>query len=95
VLAAADSSCGCAPSGEQLVGYPIRGKITAVAAESGTLRLRHVALPGVLRAGEREFKVAADTIGNLQAGREVLARVEQRRDGWWIFDVRFLGPPAR
>jgi hypothetical protein len=97
VLAAADSSCGCAPTGEQLVGYPIRGKITAVAAESGTLRLQHVALPGVMRAGEREFKVAPNVLGNLQAsaGREVLARVEQRSDGWWIFDVKFLGAPVR
>lgn len=97
VLAAADSSCGCSPSGEQLVGYPIRGKITAVAAERGSLKLQHVALPGVLRAGEREFKAAPEVIGSLQAsaGRDVLARVEQRGDGWWIFDVRLLGAPVR
>ncbi|HVU24104.1 MAG TPA: exo-alpha-sialidase [Opitutus sp.] len=97
VLAAADSSCGCAPSGEQLVGYPIRGKITAIAAGNGTLRLQHVALPGVMRAGEREFKVAPNALAGLQAGagREVLARVEQRSDGWWIFDVKFLGAPVR
>lgn len=97
VLAAADSSCGCSPSGEQLVGYPIRGKITAVAADHGTLKLQHVALAGVLRAGEREFKAAPDVLANLQTstGREALARVEQRSDGWWIFDVRLLGAPVR
>ena len=97
VLAAADSSCGCAPSGEQLVGYPIRGKIAGVDADHSTLRLQHGPLPGVLRAGEREFKVAPNTVANLQAsaGREVLARVEQRSDGWWIFDVKFLGSPVR
>lgn len=97
VLAAADSSCGCAPTGEELVGYPIRGKITAVAADHGTLKLQHVALPGVLRAGEREFKAAPEVLASLQAspGREALARVEQRSDGWWIFDVRLLGAPVR
>ena len=97
VLAAADSSCGCAPTGEQLVGYPIRGKITSIAADRGSLKMQHVTLPGVLRAGEREFKAAPEVLGNLQAaaGRDVLARVEQRSDGWWIFDVRLLGAPVR
>ena len=95
VLAAADSTCGCSPSGEQLAGYPIRGRITGVTADRGALRLQHVALPGVLRAGEREFKAAPNVLGALQSGQDVLARVEQRSDGWWIFDVRVLLRPAQ
>ncbi len=90
VLAAADSSCGCSPSGEELIGYPIRGKITVVSTARNSLRLQHVALPGVLRGGEREFKAAPNVIAALQAGREILGRVEQRSGEWWIFDVRLL-----
>ncbi|HWA08734.1 MAG TPA: sialidase family protein [Opitutaceae bacterium] len=93
VLAAADSSCSCSPSGEQLVGYPIRGRVTGVESSRSLLRLEHVALPGVLHAGEHEFKAAPNVLGALQAGRDVLARVEQRNGEWWIFDVRILSRP--
>jgi len=89
-LAAADSTCGCSPSGDELIGYPIRGRITAVMTERNSIKLQHVALPGVLRGGEREFKAAPNVIAALQAGREVLGRVEQRSGEWWIFDVRLL-----
>lgn len=94
-LAAADSSCGCSPSGDQLAGYPIRGRITEVVADRGLLRLQHVVLPGVMHAGEHEFKAAPNVLGALQAGRDVLARVEQRSGEWWIFDVRVLLRPAQ
>jgi hypothetical protein len=69
--------------------------VTAVAADRGTLRLQHVALPGVLRAGERDFKAAPNVVAALQAGREILGRVEQRSGEWWIFDVRLLQMPPR
>jgi hypothetical protein len=95
VLAAADSSCACSPSGEELIGYPIRGRITGISTGHGTLRVQHGALPGVLRAGEREFRAAPDLLGAVQADREVLARVEQRSGEWWIFDVRVLQTPAQ
>ena len=90
VLAAADSSCACSPGGEAQAGYPLRGRITALSSAKGTIRLAHGALPGVLRAGEREFRVAPNILGALQSGREILGRVEERSGEWWIFDVRLL-----
>jgi hypothetical protein len=95
VLAAADSSCACSPSGDQLIGYAMRGRITAVSVERGALRVQYGAVPGVLRAGEREFKAAPDLVRAVQAGREVLGRIEQRGGEWWIFDVRVLLTPSQ
>ncbi|HEX2852025.1 MAG TPA: hypothetical protein VHO24_02215 [Opitutaceae bacterium] len=93
LLAEADSSCACAPKGEELVGYPVRGQVVGANAESGMLRVRHRAVPGLLRAGEAEFKVAANIIPAAKPGAEVLARIEQRDGVWTMFDVRLLGEP--
>ena len=96
LLAARDNSCHCAPTPEQLQGFPIRGTIAAVrpAPEQDTLRLRHAALPGVLPAGTDEFRAAPAVLAAVRAGRECLARIERRAGDWWIFDVRLLVVPA-
>lgn len=95
LLAEADSNCACAPKGEELVGYPIRGRVIAAKTETGMLLVRHRAVPGLLRAGEAEFKVAANIITAAKPGTEVLARIEQRDGVWVMFDVRLLGEPQR
>jgi hypothetical protein len=95
LLAEADSNCACAPKGEELLGYPIRGRVVAADAATGILRVRHRAVPGLLRAGEAEFKVAANLLPIVKAGTEVLARIEQRDGVWTMFDVRLLGEPQR
>ncbi len=93
ILAAADSSCDCAPHGEELVGYAMRGHITAMPPGRGTLRVSYTAVPGIMRAGEKEFKAAANVLATVKPDSEILARIEQRNGEWWIFDVRTLVVP--
>ena len=92
-LAEADSACDCVGRGEQLVGYPMRAHILSLSNEKNTVRVRHGAIPGIMRAGEHEFKGTPALIGVLKADRDVLARIEQRDGEWWIFDVRMLLRP--
>jgi hypothetical protein len=93
VLNAADNACECGGKADTAAGYPIRGKIASLSAARGTLHLAHPAVPGLLRAGEDEFKLAPDVLAAVTSGREILARIEERSDGWWIFEVRLL--PAK
>jgi len=90
----AEKNCDCAPTAEELQGFPLRGTIAAVAVDRGVLRVRHDELPGVLAAGMREFRVSPDLIAAVQTGREFLGRVERRDGVWWLFDVRLFAAPA-
>jgi hypothetical protein len=92
-LAAADSSCDCAPRAEEVAGYPLRGEVLGTSAERGTLRLKHASIPGVMKAGESEFKAAPNVLAALRPDREILGRIERRGGEWWIFDVRVLLRP--
>lgn len=89
-LAAADSLCECAPRAEELAGFPVRGRVVDVGEGRPTLRLEHHGVPGVMRAGQREFRAAPNVITALRPEREILARIEQRDGEWWVFDVRVL-----
>jgi hypothetical protein len=93
-LLAATKDCDCAPTPEQLAGFPMRGAIAATAAERGALRVEHEEIPGLFAAGAHEFRAAPDVITSLAAGRQILGRIEQRDGAWWIFDVRLLALPA-
>ncbi len=96
LLAAANSDCHCAPTPEQLLGYPIRGAITAVDAANGQLTAKHSELPGLMASGAHVFRVSPQLLQAIQPGREFLGRIEQRAGTWWLFDVRLLvTPPAR
>ncbi len=96
LLAAANSDCHCAPTPEQLLGYPIRGAITALDATRGEVTAKHAELPGLLPSGSHVFQVAPALLSAVQPGREFLGRIEQRSGAWWLFDVRLLvAPPAR
>jgi hypothetical protein len=96
LLAAANSDCQCAPTPEQLLGYPIRGAITAINADTGELTAQHAEIPGLLPGGAHVFKVTPQLLQAVQPGREFLGRIEQRAGAWWLFDVRLLvSPPVR
>lgn len=95
LLAEADAGCACGHRPEELRGTGIRGQIVAISSTAGTARLRHGPIPGLLRAGEREFKIAPEAAASLQTPSEVLGRIEQRDGIWWLFDVRGLGQPVR
>lgn len=95
LLAEADATCACGHRPEELRGSGLRARVVAVASDHGSVRLRHGAIPGLLREGEREFKIAREAAPSLEAPAEILGRIEQRDGIWWLFDVRKLGQPLR
>ncbi len=90
----AEKNCDCAPTPEQLVGFPMRGTIVALDADAGSVRVRHDEVPGVLGAGVHEFSVAPDVVAAASRGRQFLGRIERRDGQWRLFDVRLFVTPA-
>jgi len=83
-------------SPEKLRGFAFKGRVVAVLAASGEVRVAFGEIPGALPAGTREFKAEPAVLAALQPGRGILARIEQRNGEWWLFDVRLLIPlPAQ
>lgn len=96
-LLEAEKSCDCAPTPEQLRGFPIRGTIleTADAQGAPSVRASHFEVPGIFDAGTREFKIAPGLTGALPRGRQFLGRIERHGDAWWLFDVRLIAAAAK
>jgi hypothetical protein len=96
-LLEAEKNCDCAPTAEELRGFPIRGTVikTPVASAPGanSIRAAHVEVPGIFAEGTREFKIAPELLAQLTPGRQFLGRVERREGEWWLFDVRLLATP--
>ena len=87
------NDCHCDDdSAEKLHGFAFKGRIVAVLAEQGALRIAFGEIAGALPAGTREFKTAPEVLAAVQPGRDILARIEQRNGEWWLFDVRLLIP---
>jgi hypothetical protein len=93
-LLAAAKDCDCAPTPEQLAGFPVRGTIAAILADRSVLRVAHGEIPGVLAAGVDEFRAAPDVLAAVTAGRQFLGRIERRDGAWRVYDVRLLVQPA-
>jgi hypothetical protein len=89
--AANDCHCDDNSSG-QLRGFAFKGRIVAVLAGQGEVRVAFGGIPGALPAGTREFKTAPEVLSAVQPGRDILARIELRDREWWLFDVRLLIP---
>ncbi len=95
-LLEAEKSCDCAPTAEQLRGFSIRGTVESLDATAGSVRIRHFEVPGIFGAGTRELRAAPALLENPAAvGRQFLGKIEPRDGTWWLFDVRFIGSPAR
>lgn len=96
-LLAAQSDCGCTPTPEQLAGISMRGVVSRVDANGAGVSVRHDEIPGVMAAGEHEFRVARADALALSANRDFFGRITQREGRWWLFDVRVVGmqPPSR
>jgi len=93
-LLEAGKNCDCAPTAEELRGFPIRG--TILETDSSRARVSHFAVPGIFEQGQREFRLGADVGTTLSPGRQFLGRIEQRDGQWWLFDIRLLATaPAR
>jgi hypothetical protein len=77
---------------DHLHGFAFKGRIVAVLAEQGEVRVTFDEIPGALPAGTREFKAAPEALAAMQPGRDILARIELHHGEWRLFDVRLLIP---
>ncbi len=92
-LLEAGSNCDCAPTPEQLQGFPVRGQLIEALRDGGAVRINHHELPGIFPAGTHVFKVAPDVLRTFEAGRQFFGRLEKRDGAWWLFDIRFIATP--
>lgn len=90
-----EKSCDCAPTAEQLQGFPMRGSVTEALTASGEVRVKHFEVPGIFSAGTRIFKAAPAVLTGAPAGRQFFGRIERRDGAWWLFDVRLIAEPAK
>ncbi len=88
-----ENNCHCAPTPEQLVGYPVGGSVAE--KSDGKLTLKHTELPGLFAAGSHTFRAAPEVLAAAGVGNRILARIERREGEWWIFDVRVISERPR
>lgn len=86
-------ACDCDPRPEELRGYALRGKITAVDAKAGTITLTHGDVPGVMKTTTTVFKAAPDLLAAAKPDQHVFARTERIGPDWWLFSIRTLATP--
>ena len=90
MLADADRGCGCAPTAAETAGVTIRARVISTARDKSTVRLRHNAVPGLLRAGETEFAAGRQVVADIRAGLDVLAHLDEVNGTWTLLDYRVL-----
>jgi hypothetical protein len=94
-LLEAEKSCDCAPTADQLQGFPIRATVVGSPA-AGVLRVSHAELPGIFAAGTRDFRLATSIpAAATEAGRTLLGRIDRRDGAWWLSDIRLIATPQR
>ena len=95
-LLEAEKNCECAPTPEQLRGFPIRGFVESVNETAATMAIQHYEVPGIFAEGTREFRVPPGLIGGaVQPGRQFLGKIEDRAGVWWLIEVRLIAGPTR
>ena len=92
-LLAASAECGCAPSPDQVMGFPIRGTIVCVDPARGEVVVKHPEVPGLRVGGAHPYRAAPELIARVQPGRDFLARIDPNGDTWTLFDLRLLVLP--
>jgi hypothetical protein len=91
-----EQNCDCASAPELFRGFPLRGVIGELRRDTGTMRIRHYEVPGVLGEGVRDFRVELAKVPvAAQPGREFFGRIEMRDGAWWLFDLRLIAASAR
>jgi hypothetical protein len=94
-LLEAEKSCDCAPTADQLQGFPIRATVVGSPAP-GVLRVTHADLPGIFAAGTRDFRLATSVpAATTEPGRTLLGRIDRRDGAWWLSDIRLIATPQR
>lgn len=90
-LLEAERGCDCATAEDDLLGFSIRGRILAADPATQTVRVDHVALPGIFAAGERSFTVSERwPLRGDQVGQPFVGRIRREADGWQLFVLRVL-----
>jgi hypothetical protein len=93
---AAERNCDCAPTAEELEGFPLRGAIVAVRPGDNRVLVQHDEVPGVFAAGQHDFEVTATTLATLRTGAELLGRIHRAENGTWqLAHVQLLGAAER
>lgn len=82
--------CDCAPTPEQLQGYPIRGRVADLSADTASVQVKHGEIPGMFAAGTTSFAVAPGALTETARGREFLGRFEKTATGWRLYDIRLI-----
>jgi hypothetical protein len=77
---------------DNLHSFAFKGRVVAVLAEQGEVRVAFDEIPGALPAGTHDFRTAPEVLSAVQLGRDILARIELHHGEWWLFDVRLLIP---
>lgn len=92
-LLASERNCDCAPTPEELQGFPLQGTVVAIDPATNLTLIRHAEVPGVFGAGQHEFKISPLALATLHPGMAFLGRIDRRGQMWWLEDVRALGTP--
>ena len=79
-------SATAAPSAE--VKHSLKGVITDVYADQGTLMVKHEDIPGFMPAMTMMFKVDAATLKAAVKGQAVTGTLVQRGQEFWLEDVK-------
>lgn len=87
----APTAAGEKPKGDSAAKrHPLRGVIVAVHADTSELRVKHEAIPGVMRAMTMMFKVDPATIQTAKAGQTITAQMSREDGNWWLHDVKVV-----
>lgn len=83
-----------APSGGKSTAapqrHPLKGVVTAVDADMSALRVKHEAIPGVMRAMTMLFKVDAATLKAVKPGDAITAQLSREGNEWRLHDVQVM-----
>jgi Cu/Ag efflux protein CusF len=77
-------------SAETVKRHPLRGVITAVYADRGSIMVKHEEIPGVMRAMTMLFRVDAATLKSAEKGQTITAMMSRQSDEWWLHDVKVV-----
>lgn len=89
-----EKNCECAPPGEDLRGFAVRGVTEGPGGRAGTVRLRLDVLPGLVRAGSHEMG-ADPALAALAAvpDREFIGRIEREHGAWRLIAFKPVAKP--
>lgn len=68
--------------------FPLKGVITAVYAEKGTLLIKHEEIPGLMKAMTMAFRAEDSVLKTVKQGQAITATVIVREDDFWLENVK-------